>query len=181
MRKTTSILCVAILVMVVGGSVYAEPGHRGMGRGRSAGSGFGPGMMTGNPLLTAPWVRIVEATGETDITEDQLSALSELRKKYRETTGSLRTSIHNRRAELRELMVNAEFSERAKAMELVDEISNLQGQALKNNISASFEIKKLFSEEQLQQLRQISESRREDMRENRRSGRGRRGHGRGRY
>lgn len=175
MKRTMVMILMITLIAGLSAVAYAGPGNRGMGGGQGRGHGHGAGHMGGHPLLTVPWDRIVDIADEVGLTDDQLDALSTLRKDFREVNGALQNDLRNNRAELRELMVTAETDDRTRALELVDNINKIQGQVFKNSVTASFEIRKIVSEEQMQTLRTIAEERRDERREKRMDRRGRGG------
>jgi len=179
MKKVMMAALLVTLMVCMGAPVYAGHGQRGMGKDRGHGRGMGghAGEMGGHPLLTAPWERIVDLAEDVGITQEQLDSLSALRKRHREACGDLINDLHNYRSELREIMVTAESSEREKALELAEKINRAEGQVLKNNINAVFEIRSIFSTEQLDKLKEIVTERHEERRSERTGRRGRGGRG----
>ena len=179
MKKLTIALLIAIMVIGMSTAAYGQ-GRGGHGKGRG-GHGMG-----GHPLLKANWDKIVEVADEAGITEDQLDALSTLRSDFRDATGDLQVDIRNKREDMKEMMATATASDKSKVLKLADELHEMQGQMMRHGITATFEIKQIFSEEQLDKLKDIAQERRRErksQRQNKRrgggQGQGRRMHGQG--
>lgn len=175
MKKIT--IAALIVITIIGMNMTAMAGNHG--RGGQQGMHKGQrGMGGGHPLLTVPLEKLVDVADQVGITDDQIDALKALRSDYRDATSETKNEMKNKREDLRELMVTATQSDKSAALSLADEINTLQGKLMKNSISASFEVKKIFSEEQLNALKDLAEEKRSQRREERKERR--QGHGQNR-
>ncbi|MBN1296534.1 hypothetical protein JXA80_07115 [bacterium] len=163
MKKIGTIIVMLALV-TLGGTL--EGVHAGKGEMRGGmGMGARDGMPGLHPLLRASWDRVVDIAREAGVSDDQLEKLKTVRQSFREANGSLDVQLKNNHAALRELMVDAGESDQKAAMDLADEITRLQGQLFRNSITATFQIKGILTEDQINNMRECVDERRENRRE----------------
>jgi len=97
---------------------------------------------------------------ELNLTPEQHQKLETNRKAHREKAMQLRTSMMEKEKQLQQAMKDPGVT-RAKVDPLVNEIKSLQGQLIDQRVSGIFAVKEILTPEQVTQLHQLMEKRKE--------------------
>lgn len=167
--KKYMILMVAIALLATVPMVSAR---KGAGRHGQGGPGMGPD--DEHPLLMAPWEKILEMSDELKLDKDQLKLVYDVRDKLHESNRTIRKEIDKLRIDMHAVMQSTSAGDVDNALKVSGQIHENQGKIRSNTIRAIFELKKILTPEQQQQIREnFRDMRRDgmDRRENRRQGR----------
>lgn len=167
MKKISMILMAVAIVTAVPMAIaqrHGGQGHMGM-------KGDGPD--GGHPFLMAPWERIMEMSEEFNLSKDQLKAIYDVRDNIQEANRLIHKDIEKVRIDLFEIMKGTDAGQLDKALKLSDQIHNFQGKIRTNTLRAVFELKKILSAEQQEQIREFFREHREDRKEARMERKGR--------
>ena len=102
---------------------------------------------------------------ELNLTPEQQAKLEENRKAHREKTTQLRTAMMEKEKQMQQALKDPAAT-RATIEPLVNEIKSLQGQLIDQRVSGIFAVKEILTPEQVAQLHQIMEKRKENRKGN---------------
>lgn len=97
---------------------------------------------------------------ELNLTPEQHQKLETNRKAHRQKAEQLRTSMMEKEKQLQQVLKDSGAT-RAKIEPLVNEIKSLQGQLIDQRVSGIFAVKEILTPEQVTQLHQLMEKRKE--------------------
>lgn len=130
-----------------------------------------------HPLLMAPWEKILEMSDELKMDKDQLKLVYEVRDKLQESNRAIHKEIDKLRIDMHAVMQSTNAGDVDNALKVSGQIHDNHGKIRANMIRAIFELKKILTPEQQEQIHEIRENFREmrrdrmDRRESRRQGR----------
>jgi Spy/CpxP family protein refolding chaperone len=104
-------------------------------------------------LFAQPDKRPAEREGWLNLTPEQKTQFQEFRKARQEERKAFAEQIRKLRTELRELMKDPSANEK-KIDGLIDELSGLRATQMKSGIRKSLDMKKIFTPEQLDKLKE---------------------------
>ena len=138
----------------------------------------GQGMMKGNPILHMQWERFQELGTEIGLSETQMDQIYDLRQSFRSDTTPLKAQNQELHAQLRDLIQRADQDSKADAHKLAKSITDVQYQLMIKGIDANFEIQKILTPEQHDQLRAKMKENMKERRRDRQDRRQKKGYGR---
>lgn len=166
---------ITIIAIALLATVPMVSARKGAGRHEQGGPGMGRD--DEHPLLMAPWEKILEMSDEMKLDKDQLKLIYDVRDKLHESNQTIRKEIDKLRIDMHAVMQSTNAGDVDNALKISGQIHENHGKIRSNMIRAIFELKKILTPEQQEQIREIRENSREmrrdrmDRRENRRQGR----------
>jgi Spy/CpxP family protein refolding chaperone len=111
-----------------------------------------PGM---HPILIAPWERIMELADDVNLDDEQLEAIEKARDVLRDLNDTLVDDLDDLRTSLHDIMVQIENADLNSALDVSRKMNDLRGKLHENRIKAAFELKKILTPEQQEQLQEM--------------------------
>jgi Spy/CpxP family protein refolding chaperone len=171
MKKLTMVMLIVAFMATSVSMVSAQ--RRGGMRGHDEMGHPGGKHPGGGPLLMAPWEHVLDLAEDIQLNDDQLKAIKKARTTLHELNETVIKELETIREQFHELMLQTDASQLDKALKMSDQMNKLKGQIHLNTVKAAFDIKKVLSPDQQEQIREMLREIRKDRKEFR--GRGGRG------
>ena len=143
------------LVITVGTFSLVSARYHGRGpmhRANLDGEGFDSCMQ---PLMMMPWEKIETLADEIKLDKAQLDAIEKARITLQDQNDLFFKEIDELKTKLHQNMIQIDDSDLETALELSNKMSDLRNQYHQNRIKSVYELKKILTPEQHEQLREI--------------------------